>query len=59
LGLSDKEITAWCRAAGMKKRDFRSFSLDRQDRGNELTVNLWVMSRIRTAVRKGRLRAVQ
>ena len=59
LGFSDQVISAWCRAAGMKKRDFRSFSLDRQGEGNDLTVNLWVMSRIRTATRKGRLRAVQ
>ena len=59
LGFSDKLITAWGRAAGMKKDDFRSFSLDRQNEGNRLTVNLWVMSKIRTAKQKSTLRAVQ
>ena len=59
LGFSDKLITAWGRAAGMKKDNFRSFSLDRPNEGNELTVNLWVMSKIRTAKQKSTLRAVQ
>ena len=59
LGFSDKLITAWGRAAGMEKDDFRSFSLDRQNEGNRLTVNLWVMSKIRTAKQKSTLRAVQ
>ena len=59
LGFSDKLITVWGRAAGIEKDHFRSFSLDRQNEGNELTVNLWVMSKARTATQRHMLRTVR